>query len=237
MFHAAARAGHPATPGEYAAAWRDTVEATYALLDALSQLSIRRLVHLGSSLEYGTWDRPVRETDPTRPVTARGVAKLAATSAVRRWSDREGAAATVLRPFSVYGPGEADGRLVPVLLNSLATGTPFRTTVGTFRRDLVHVDDVVEACLRAAACPEAVGRILNVGTGIETSTQELADLAESVTGRPLVVVRGGFPSRPPDAEHWVADMSLTRTVLGWRPSITLAEGLARTFRTMQTVGR
>lgn len=235
VFHAAARHGHP-SPAEAAAAWRDTVEATEALLGGLAGgTSLRRLVHLGSSLEYGPHGRPIRESDPQRPTTARGRTKLAATRAVHRWSAAQGLPAVVLRPFSVYGPGEPRGRLIPELLTCLAAGRPFRTTAGTYRRDLIHVDDVVEGCLRAATHPAAPGETFNLGTGREWSTGEVVAVAEAVTGRTATVVEGAFPARPPDTAHWVADTTHIQAVLGWRPSITLAEGLARTIAGRQTV--
>lgn len=229
VFHAAASGGHPVTAAQRAAAWRDTVLATVALVEALAARSTGKLVHLGSSLEYRPGDDPLCEDGRAEPVTARGAAKLASTVAVRQRAPEVGLPATVLRLFSVYGRDEAAGRFVPTLLAALRSGTPFRLVRGTNRRDFVHVDDVVEACLLAATHPAAAGRVLNVGTGVETSIRDVADLAEAVTGRRLVLADEPFPARPPDTAHWVADMSTTHAVLGWVPGVELAEGLRRTY--------
>lgn len=229
VFHAAARGGHPSTGPARVAAWRDTVTATVALVEALDGAGTERLMHFGSSLEYRPSDGPLCEAGPLEPVTARGAAKLAATVAVRQRAAEIGLPATVLRPFSVYGPGEQPGRLIPTVLRSLRTGAPFCLEGGTSRRDFIHVDDVVDACLRAAANPSAAGEVLNVGTGIETSTREVAELAQAVTGRRLVLAAEPFPPRPGDTPHWVADMKKTQAVLGWRHSIDLREGLRLTL--------
>ena len=136
---------------------------------------------------------------------------------------------TLLRPFSVYGPHEQPGRIIPTIMRALCTDGALRTTTETFRRDFVHVDDVVDACVHLARCPQAAGATCNIGTGVETSTPEVIELAQRATGRRLAVHEGGFPARPSDAPHWVADMSFTRDVMGWSPQIDLADGLRRTF--------
>jgi nucleoside-diphosphate-sugar epimerase len=141
----------------------------------------------------------------------------------------------VVRPFSVYGPGEPRGRLIPELLACLAAGRPFRTTAETYRRDLIHIDDVVEGCLRAATHAAAPGETLNLGTGREWSTEEVVAVAEAVTGRTVALAKGAFPARPPDTAHWVADTSRARAVLGWHASTPLPDGLARTIAGRQTV--
>jgi nucleoside-diphosphate-sugar epimerase len=229
VVHAAARGGHPATAAERVASWHDTVVATAVLLEVLRGAGPERLVHLGSSLEYRPADHPLRETDPMEPVTARGAMKAAATVAVRQWAGETGTAATVVRPFSVYGPGEQAGRLVPTLVACLRDGTPFRLVAGTARRDFVHIDDVVDAVLLAARHPGAPGQTFNVGTGVETDTAEVVALAQEVTGRPLVLADEALPPRSADVAHWAADVSHTEVVLGWRSAIDLAEGLGRTF--------
>ena len=235
VVHAAARGGHPTTPAERVASWRDTVLGTVALLESLRDVGIVRFVHVGSSLEYRPADRPLREDDPLEPTTARGATKVAATVAVLQWAQEQGVPATVIRPFSVYGPGEPPGRLIPTLMHCLRTGDRFRTTTGTYRRDLVFVDDVADACALALHSDAAAGATLNVGTGVETSTGEVVELAQRVTGRTISIEDGGFPARPSDTEHWVADMTRTRSLLGWLPPTDLATGLDLTWQATAAV--
>jgi nucleoside-diphosphate-sugar epimerase len=230
VFHSAAAGGHGETAADRLAGWRDTVLATGVLLEAMTAAGCSQLVHVGSSLEYGPSAGPKRESDVLRPAGIRGVMKAATAMAVEQWGGAQpGRRFTILRPFAVYGPGEQPHRLVPTVMRCLRTGDALPTVGGVVRRDFVYVDDVVSACLLAAAHPAASGRAYNVGTGIETSVAELVDLAQAVTGRTLKVDPGAFPSRPVDAEHWVADISRARDELGWTPRTALADGLARTF--------
>jgi nucleoside-diphosphate-sugar epimerase len=88
----------------------------------------------------------------------------------------------------------------------------------------------VDACVRAAeqeALPD--GTVLNIGTGVQTSTEELIATAERVTGRPIATAPGAHPGRDWDTADWVADPSAARRLLGWQPTVDLAEGLARTW--------
>ncbi len=98
------------------------------------------------------------------------------------------------------------------------------------RRDWVWVGDVVDACVRAAvddALPPGV--VLNIGTGVQTSTEELVATAARVTGRPIATEAGAHPGRDWDTADWVCDPTAARTLLGWAPTVDLAEGLARTW--------
>jgi nucleoside-diphosphate-sugar epimerase len=71
--------------------------------------------------------------------------------------------------------------------------------------------------------------VLNIGTGVQTSTEELVATAARVTGRPIATVPGGHPGRDWDTADWVSDPRAAREALGWTPTVNLAEGLARTW--------
>ncbi len=224
VFHVAAGAGHPADAAAQTEFLADTVLATQNLIEALGLAGIERLVHAGSSLEYGPRSGPMRETDPPAPATIRGVAKLAATELVRE----SGLPATVVRPFSVYGPGEKQHRFVPAAISAALRNEPIPLTRPGIVRDFIFVDDVVEALLRAAHVPEAEGEIVNAGTGRQTTNEELVATLGAVLGRELDVRPGEFEARPWDTDSWVADTAKAERLLGWTARTTLAEGLAQT---------
>jgi len=71
--------------------------------------------------------------------------------------------------------------------------------------------------------------VLNIGTGVQTSTEELVETASRVTGRPIATVPGAHPGREWDSADWVSDPRAARAALGWTPTVDLAEGLARTW--------
>lgn len=229
VFHTAAAGGHPASRSERETALRVSVLGTANLLEELRWNEVGRFVHVGSSLEYGPKPGPLTETDVLEPATFRGAAKAAATLVCLQLAHEAGRPVTVLRPLSVYGPWEQPSRLVPSAVRAARYGEPLPLTAPGVGRDFVFVDDVVEACLLAArAGGEVDGEIVNVGSGIQTSNEELVAAVERVTGSRIVTLPGRHPSSPPDTGTWLADVTKARELLGWTPRHTLEQGLAET---------
>jgi nucleoside-diphosphate-sugar epimerase len=199
------------------------------LVDALPD-RCRTVVRLGSSTEYGASARPLAEDAALQPRGFFGATKAAGSLLLQAAAAERDVRAVVLRAFQVYGPGDHPTRLVPVVLAAARTGATVPLPAGLSRRDWVWVGDVVEACVRAArddALP--AGTVLNIGTGVQTGTAELVAVAERVTGRPIATAPGSHPGREWDTADWVADPSAARQLLGWEPTVDLAEGLARTW--------
>lgn len=192
---------------------------------------------MGGGVEYGFSPRPIRERDPLRPRTGRGIAKAAASVVVGFYARSLQLPAVILRPFSVYGPWEPPARLIPTLLRAAIKGEAVALTAGTARHDFVFVEDVVEAALLAATRPLKPGTALNVGTGVQWTNEEVASLVEAVTGRPLRIEKGKHPGSPADTEFWAADMSKTRRLLRWSPRFDLRSGLEATLRWMEEHGQ
>ena len=97
-------------------------------------------------------------------------------------------------------------------------------------RDWVHVDDVVEACVRAASADDLpAGTVLNLGTGRQTANEELVAVAERVTGRRIRTQVGAHPGRGWDTGSWVSDPSRARELLDWTAATDLETGLRRTW--------
>jgi nucleoside-diphosphate-sugar epimerase len=227
--HLAFAGGHPATSAERLEQLQLSVLGTARLLEALAGSSCSRLVHVGSSLEYGPSPTPMRETDLLSPTLPRGAAKAAATLVCLAWSRTLGIPAYVLRPFSVYGPWEDDSRLVPRALRAALDGAPLPLTAPGFAHDLLYVGDLVGAILRALAVPEVTEPVVNVGSGVQTTNEELVAAVGRAVGRDVVTIPGEYPAAPHDSTTWVADVELALQVLGWAPSVTLEDGLRRTL--------
>ncbi|MGY1815596.1 NAD-dependent epimerase/dehydratase family protein [Blastococcus sp. SYSU D00820] len=216
-----------ATPAERAATV--AVNTSPWLVDALPD-RCRAVVRLGSSTEYAAGAGPLAEDAPLRPRGFFGATKAAGSLLLQAAAAERGVRSAVLRAFQVYGPGDHPTRLVPVVLAAARTGTPVATPARVSRRDWVWVGDVVDACVRAALDDSLPGgQVLNIGTGVQTTTEELVAVAERVTGRPIAVVPGAHPGRAWDSDDWVSDPRAAERLLGWRASVDLAEGLARTW--------
>jgi nucleoside-diphosphate-sugar epimerase len=198
------------------------------LVDALGPRA-RTVVRLGSSTEYAASSAPLAEDAALTARSLFGASKAAGSTLLLGAAADRGVTAVVLRAFQVYGPGDHPDRFVPTVLRAARDDAVLPLTGPGRRRDWVWVGDVVEACVRAATRPVDPGTVLNIGTGVETANEDVVTTAERVTGRAIRTDPGAHPGRPWDTDHWVADPSRARRVLGWEPTVALAEGLARTW--------
>jgi nucleoside-diphosphate-sugar epimerase len=221
-------AGHPQTATERFEQVAVGAFGTAALVESLAGVGCGRLVHVGSSLEYGPKARPMQEDDVLAPVVPRGAAKAAASLVCLAWARTLGLSACVLRPFCVYGPWEHHSRLVPTALRAALEGSRLPLTEPDVVRDFVYVADVGDAVVRALESD--IGDIVvNVGSGTQTSIGEFVAAAGRVVGREVSTAPGAFPRLSHDSSCWVADIERAWQVLGWRPSVLLEEGLRRTL--------
>jgi nucleoside-diphosphate-sugar epimerase len=227
LFHLAVPPGHPRDRDGRERMLRTLVLGTAHVLEAASVQGVARVVHLGSFLEYGPRGRPARETDPLDPVTARGAAKAAATLWCREFARASGLSAVVLRVFSVYGPWEDGGRLIPTAVRAALERRPLRLTAAAPRRDYVFVEDVVRACVLAACAEVSQGEVVNVGTGVLASNREVIAAVEAACGC-RIEVAGEYPAQPADASGCAADVEKAGSVLGWQPRYALAQGIEAT---------
>ena len=215
------------TPAERAATMAVNAGSGAWLVNALGD-RCRAVVQLGSSTEYAESPAPMDETTPLRPRGFFGATKLAGSLLVAATAEARGVRAAVLRAFQVYGAGDHPHRLVPTVLRAARTGDVLPMTAPGMRRDWIHVDDVVEACVRAALADELpAGQVLNIGTGRQVANEELVAAVEQVSGRAVALAPGAHPGCPWDTASWVCDPSLAGRLLGWEAKITLEEGLAR----------
>jgi nucleoside-diphosphate-sugar epimerase len=206
-----AAARRKGTPAERAATV--AVNTSPWLVDALPS-RCRAVVRLGSSTEYAAAPVPLAEDAALHPRGFFGATKAAGSLLLQAAAAERGVRSAVLRAFQVYGPGDHPTRLVPVVLDAARTGAVVPLPRRVSRRDWVWVGDVVDACVRVALADDLpAGQVLNIGTGVQTSTEELVPVTRDAT----------------DTDCWVSDPSLAASLLGWRPTVDLAEGLARTW--------
>ncbi len=229
LFHCAMPSGHPSNAAGRLEALAVAVNGTAHLAEAAAEAGVRRFVHLGSFLGYRPQDRPIREDDPIDPATPRGAAKAAASIWLRQFAKAQAFPAVELRIFSVYGPGEPEYRFIPTLLRAARDGSPIHLLQGA-ARDLVYVDDVVDACLAAIDATCNPGAVFNVGTGEATANEQVVRIVESITGT-AIRIAGEYPAKPADGV-WRADISLAREVLKWQPRRTLLEGLKEALQSL-----
>lgn len=223
----------------------ENVIATFNLLEATGAVEYERFVHVGGSSEYGKKTRPLDEKERLEPATIYAVAKASATLAALQHASEFGRPITVLRPFSIYGPWEAPGRLIPRAIIAAKRGLELPLTSPGYKRDYVFVDDVVEACLLAGMTRSAdgesrnpgsgsrFGEIINIGSGSQYSNEEVVKIIERLTGGRASVRIGAYPAHLSDTGYWVADNSKAGKLLGWRPRHDLLSGLTKTIEWLE----
>ena len=200
------------------------------LVDALPD-RCRAVVRLGSSTEYAASPRPLTEDAALEPRGFFGATKAAGSLLLQAAAAERGVRAAVLRAFQVYGPGDHPTRLVPVVLEAARTGALCRCPARAQRRDWVWVGDVVDACVRAALDDDlpAGRRAQHRHRRADRHRGAGRPRPARVTGRPIATGAGAHPGRDWDTADWVCDPSAARRLLGWEPTVDLAEGLARTW--------
>jgi UDP-glucose 4-epimerase len=179
---------------------------------------------------YGSPDEfPVREGHSQHPISPYGVAKKAAVDYLHYYREVRGLEYTALALANVYGPRQdphGEAGVVSIFAGKFLTRE--RPTIfgdGAQTRDFVYVDDVVDAFFRATE--KGGGLLLNIGTGVETSVQQLYDVMAKATG--MKDPARYSPPRPGELERSALDPSRADRYLGWRPWTTLEEGVARTL--------
>jgi UDP-glucose 4-epimerase len=139
-----------------------------------------------------------------------------------------GTPVTTARTFMVYGPDQPDRtKLVPYTITALLRGEAPQLTSGQRLVDWVYVDDVVDALVTLAASPEAVGRVLDVGSGRLHSVRHVVETIAGIVGAGVAPRFGDLADRPAEVER-VADVAEAARVCGWAPATALEEGLKRT---------
>ncbi len=215
--------------------------AQLSILETCRQFNPRaRIVFASTRQIYGRPERlPVDERHPLRPVDVNGINKLAGEFYHRLYHDVYELPACVLRLTNTYGPRmrikDARQTFVGVWIRLLLEGKPFEVWGGQQLRDFTYVDDCVEALLLAAVRPEAAGQVFNLGGGEVTSLVDLARLLVEVNGNGQFVQRE-FPAdrKRIDIGDYYADDTLARKTLGWRPNVSLRDGLKRTLEFFRT---
>jgi UDP-glucose 4-epimerase len=210
------------------------VGGTVSLMEAMRDAGIRRVVLASSGAIYGQQERqPVREAHSPRPDSPYAVSKWAAEQYVHAIGELWGIETVALRIFNAYGPGQAlpasHAPIVPRFLLQVVTGgTAVIHGDGGQTRDFVYVDDVVAALSKAAIARHVNRMVVNVGSGVETSINELARHLEDVTGKRLNTVYSR--EKTGGVRRLVADLSRAEKLLDFQPQTSLVEGLRHTLR-------
>jgi nucleoside-diphosphate-sugar epimerase len=219
IVHTAAKVAWRADPSLTLPLLHTNVLGTAAVLEA-ARVTGARVVVVGSASESVSNEERAREVYT--------IGKRVGTALALLYSDAFDTWTTVVRPFNVYGPGEAPTRLFPSLFaRAAAGGGEYPCTPGDQIRDFVHVDEVTDGILRAAATDRSRGQVIDLGTGRGISVREAIALACRITGGTVIPRPGALPANGHEPPRLVANTERTRAILGWAPSRSLEASLAQ----------
>ena len=209
------------------------VGGTVTLMEAMRDVGVRRVVFISSGAVYGEQGtQPLQEDSTPNPRSPYAVSKLSAEYYVRTIGILWGIETVALRVFNAYGPGQhlppVHAPVIPYFLRQAChNGTLVLHGDGSQTRDYVYVDDVVDAMVATATAPGVNQKIINIGSGKETSIRELVNLVLDVThGKPEVVYN---PRNEGGVRRMQAGLTLASQLLNYSPQVGLRSGLQMTF--------
>lgn len=229
VYHLAARVSVPESvlyPREYN---RTNVSGTVAIMEAMRDAGIKRVVLASSGAIYGKQAAPrVHEELLPHPDSPYAVSKLAAENYVRTIGELWHIETVSLRIFNVYGPGQAipptHPPVIPQFMRQILEGGSLVIYgTGQQTRDYIYVDDLVEALVIAATAEGLNRQVINIGTGVGTNIHELVRFLEQACGQKARTITN--QSVPAGVSALVADTQRARQLLGFSPQISLEEGL------------
>jgi UDP-glucose 4-epimerase len=207
------------------------VGGTVSLMEAMRDAGIKRVVFTSSGAIYGRQNRqPVRESDIPHPDSPYAVSKWAAEQYIHTIGELWGIETVALRIFNAYGPGQhlpvSHAPVVPRFLQAIMSGgSVVIFGDGKHSRDFVYVADVVNALVGAATAVKVNRKVLNIGSGRETTIEELVGVMEETSG--CRASRVYNLEKQGGVKRLVADIDQARKLLGFRPRVSLKDGLER----------
>ncbi|MGB7581689.1 MAG: SDR family oxidoreductase [Sedimentisphaerales bacterium] len=231
VLHEGALPSVPRSVDDPAATHRHCVDATFTLLMAARDAKIKRFVYAASSSAYG--DTPILpkvETMPVNPLSPYAAAKLMCEYYCSVFYKVFGLETISLRYFNVFGPNQDPtsqyAAAIPAFVTSILKDTP--PTIygdGEQSRDFTYVDNVVEANLLAARAKQTKGEVINIACGEAITVNAIIDMINKIVGKNVKPTY--VPSRKGDVKHSLADITLAKKLVGFKPVISFKDGLKK----------
>ncbi len=202
------------------------------VLTAARETGPRRVVLTSTSEVYGTARYvPIDEEHPLQAQSPYAASKIAADKFGEAFHRSYGLPVSIARPFNTFGPRQSLRAVIPTIIaQALGNG---QVSLGATSpvRDFMFVKDTVRGMVRCAEGDKAVGEVINLGTGRETSIGDLAKRIASLIGRDIEIVSDEERLRPGVSEvhRLCCNNTKAQRLLGWKPQCSLEEGLRRTI--------
>lgn len=227
VFHLAASVGNKRSIDDPLSDAAINVLGTVQVLEAARQEGVRKIVVSSSAGIFGELKTvPISENHPAEPDSPYGCTKLCEEKLSLTYAKLYGIEAVCLRYFNVYGPNQrfdAYGNAIPIFVFRMLRGEPIVIYGdGEQTRDFVHVDDVVQANIKAADAQGVTGAF-NIASGKRITVNRLVEIIAANNSRKVPIEHG--PERPGDVRHSLADISSAHELLNYTPSVDLEKGI------------
>lgn len=236
VFHLAALIGIPYSYHAPLSYVRTNVEGTMNVLQSALDANVCVVVHTSTSEVYGTARYvPIDEEHPLQGQSPYSASKIGADKLAEAFHLSFGLPVAIIRPFNTFGPRQSARAVIPTIISQAMTQAAIHLGNLEPTRDFTYVADTVEAFIRIAECSEAIGQVINVGSGQEISVGDLAKKILALMGKELPLLCDSARVRPENSEveRLCADNSKAQRILGWKPRHTLEEGLVETIEWME----
>lgn len=232
VFHLAALIAIPYSYVAPASYVQTNIIGTLNVLEAGRRQGTSRIVHTSTSEVYGTAQVvPISESHPLQGQSPYSASKIGADKlAESYWRSFETPVVTV-RPFNTFGPRQSARAVLPTIITQCLGGKTVRLGSLTPTRDLNYVADTVSGFMACAAASNAIGGTINIGSGREISIGDLAKTVAELIGTEVRIECDEQRLRPvnSEVERLLADNRLAAEITGWRPAVTLEQGLQHTI--------
>ncbi len=205
---------------------------TTHILEAARLHHTPRVVHTSTSEVYGTAQYvPIDEKHPLHGQSPYAASKIGADQIAESYFRSFNVPVVTVRPFNTYGPRQSARAIIPAIIIQALTSDSIK--LGDLRptRDFTFAADTARAFICAAEAEGAPGRTVNLGTGQDISVGALAEKIAQLIGKPIQITEDEARLRPPASEVMclLADNRLAAEVIGWRPEVSLDDGLSQTI--------
>lgn len=190
---------------------------------------LRKFIRLGGLAEYGNGPTPFREEQREAPASTYAASQVAVTHLGQMLARTLNFPIVTLRPALTYGPAQSEDFFIPSCIRHCLRGVPFEMTSGEQSRDLVYIDDVVDALLKAAKSSSVSGEVINIGSGRDCRIREVAETIVRMSGANIPLRIGAKADHPADIRCLFCSPAKAERILNWRALTPLDAGLQKTI--------
>jgi nucleoside-diphosphate-sugar epimerase len=206
------------------------VAGTLNLFEAARIVPVPYFLNVSTEAVYRESSAPQKETSTLMPRNLYALTKIHAEEICSYYADKYSLNILTLRLFAPFGPDDHERRLIPYLVRTLQNGESPRLTTGMQQWDFIYIDDIIDAFVRAIRrFPYHSGHeIVNIGSGLPVSIREIGEMIHTLVGADCSMEWGSVPHRRDEVWYNAAEISKAGDLLGWKPVISIREGLTRT---------